>query len=113
MGKERRLVSDADRTVWLTDRYGDMFEGDEATLEVFDKLLETLDASEEEHRSISVTDSDGWNLAIYPNLITFANLDEDEPVGDLKGYSRDEALSIGRDFFSGDFYALRARDWQN
>lgn len=52
------------REVWFVDRYGGYFEDEEATRERFIELLKTIQVydGDDEHRSISVDDSNGWNL---------------------------------------------------
>lgn len=107
MGREE----ESERAVRLTDRYGHTLRGSDVTVGKFAELFDALDSSDEEHRSLSVTDSDEWNLAVYPDFLTFENL-EGELVGQVADPTRDEVLTIVGDFISGDLDAVRARGWR-
>lgn len=103
------------RSVWFTDRYGAEIEED-ITLEHLAALLSTIAVpdGDDEHRSISVSDSDEWNLEFYPDRVLFENVDEDgEEVGNLRGLSEDERLVLADEFIRGDFVALRAHSWSD
>jgi len=106
----RETGADSNRAVWITGQYGDMFEGDEATLEVFLTMFTELDPADEEHCALSVTDSGDWNLAVYRDLIVFANLESDG-VGQIADPTIDQVRTIVAEFLAGDFSALAAHDW--
>ena len=107
MGREE----EQERAVRLTDRYGHTLRGSDVTVTRFAELFDALDSSDEEHCSLSVTDSDDWNLAVYPDFLTFENL-EGELVGRVTDPTRDDVMAIVQEFISGDFEALRVRGWR-
>jgi len=100
------------RWVSFTDRYGAQ-EDDDITLDRLAELLATIAVydGDDEHRSISVSDSDAWNLEFYPDRVLFENSEVGEEVGSLRGLSDRERLDIADEFIRGDFAALRARPW--
>ena len=97
-----------ERRVWFTDRYGREIE-DDVSVERLDMLLETIAEpdGDDEHASISVRDSNAWNLEYYRGSVLFQSLEGGE-VGMLRDLGRDERLAIGAEF---DFDALNARPW--
>ncbi|MCY1717874.1 MULTISPECIES: hypothetical protein [unclassified Microbacterium] len=107
----RETGADPERAVWITGQYGDMFEGDEATLEVFLTVFAELDPTDEEHCALSVTDSGGWNLAVYRDFVVFENLEGDE-VGQIADPTDDQVRTIAAEFLAGDFSALAAHAWR-
>jgi hypothetical protein len=101
------------RWVSFTDRYG-AEEHDDITLDRLAELLATIAVhdGDDEHRSISVSDSDAWNLEFYPDWLLFENVEVGgREVGRLRGLSDKERLDIADEFIRGDFEALRARPW--
>jgi hypothetical protein len=100
------------RTVRLTDRYGASITGAAATIERFAALLDALAAGDrdEEHGTVSMSDSDEWNLAFSAGGVTFENL-EGDVVGELRGLTREQRLSIADQFSRGDLDAVRAWGW--
>jgi len=101
------------RWVSFTDRYGAQ-EDDDITLDRLAELLATIAVydGDDEHRSISVSDSDAWNLEFYLDWVLFENSEVGgEEVGSLRGLSDRERLDIADEFIRGDFAALRARPW--
>lgn len=100
-----------ERAVWFVDRVGQSI-SEGVTLAKFELLLASLDGSDPEHGSISVTDEDGWNLEVYPHVISFENV---EPGGSVVGSIRDakcaDLIDTVREFLTGDLEALRARPW--
>jgi hypothetical protein len=101
----------SERSVWFTDRYGREIEHD-VTVERLGALLETIAESDgdDEHASISVSDSDAWNLEYYRRSVLFQSLEGGE-VGLLRDLVADERLAVGAEFLAGDFDALHARPW--
>jgi hypothetical protein len=102
-----------EREIRFTDRYGASIEGD-ISVEALGVLLDSIAVpdGDDEHASISVSDSDEWNIEYYRDSVLFENVDVDGgPVGELRGVSREERLAIGGEFIAGDFEALRARPW--
>ena len=101
----------SERTVWFTDRYGREVE-DDVTVERLRALLDTIAEpdGDDEHASISVSDSDAWNLEFYRRSVLFESVEGGE-VGMLRDLSPNERLAIGADFLAGDFDALHARSW--
>jgi hypothetical protein len=104
--------ADPSRKVYLTNRYGAQLPGD-VTVARLDELLDTIAEpdGDDEHRSVSLTDTDEWNLEFYPDTVTFENV-EDEPVGDLRGLNRQQKLEVARQFLAGDLDAVRSWGWQ-
>jgi len=101
------------RRVSFTDRYGAQ-RHDDITLDRLAELLATIAVydGDDEHRSISASDSDAWNLEFYPNWVSFENSEVGgEEVGGLRGLSERERLDIADELIRGDFAALRARPW--
>lgn len=100
------------RTIWLTDANGAEVEG-EASMEALDALLRELRDADEEHATVSVTDSDEWNLEFGAASVLLENVGpEGEEVGTLPLGSATEARAIAREFLRGDFAALRGRPWE-
>lgn len=108
MGREE----EPERTVRIVDQNGRSLRGEDATVPTFMRLFDGLDPADAEHAALSVTDSDEWNLAVYPDFITFENVEEDEVVGRIDEPARDEIEEIVGDFVSGDFDSLNSRRWQ-
>jgi len=101
------------RWVSFTDRYG-AEEHDDITLDRLAELLATIAVydADDEHRSISASDSDARNLEFYPDWLLFENVEVGgSKVGRLRGLSDKERLDIADEFIRGDFEALRARPW--
>ncbi|PVE69274.1 hypothetical protein DC432_11340 [Microbacterium testaceum] len=101
------------RWVSFTDRYGAQ-DRDDIALDRLAELLATIAVfdGDDEHRSISVSDSDAWNLEFYPDWLLFENVEVGGgEVGRLRGLSDKERLEIADEFIRGDFDALRARPW--
>ncbi|MEX8057039.1 hypothetical protein [Microbacterium sp. 16-032] len=97
----------------FTDRYG-AEEHHDTTLDRLAELLATIAVydGDDEHRSISVSDSDAWNLEFYPDWLLFENVEVGgREVGRLRGLSDKERLDIADEFIRGDFSALRERPW--
>ncbi len=89
------------RTIWLTDANGAEVEG-EASMEALDALLRELRDADEEHATVSVTDSDEWNLEFGAASVLLENVGpEGEEVGTLPLGSATEARAIAREFLEG------------
>lgn len=99
-----------ERRVWSTDRYGAQY--DVVTLDGFRRLLAavTIGDGDGEHSSVSLTDSDGWNLEYRPDRVLFENV-EGEEVGSLHGLTGREKLEIAGLFLQGDLAGVRDRRW--
>ncbi|CAN5447776.1 hypothetical protein BH10ACT7_BH10ACT7_04160 [soil metagenome] len=100
-----------ERTIRLTDRYG-ASSRDDVTIGRLGDLLATIATpdGDAEHATVSITDSDSWNLAFTPDAVLFENLESDE-VGRISAADLADRLAIGAEFIVGDFEALRARPW--
>lgn len=99
-----------ERAVWFVDVNG--AEVEEVALERLADLLAELKDADEEHATVSVTDSEEWNLEISMDSVLLENVGVDgEEVGVLTLESVDDALPVAADFIAGDFSALRARPW--
>ncbi|ROR65641.1 hypothetical protein [Agrococcus jenensis] len=99
------------RSIWLTDPNGAEVEGD-ASIETLDTLLLALRDADEEHATVSMTDSDEWNLEFGADSVLLENVGPDgQEVGTLRFADAGEARSIAAEFLAGDFEALRARPW--
>ena len=101
------------RHVWFTDRYGAGGD-DDVSLARFSQLLDTIkeDDGDNEHRSISVSDENEWNLEFYPGSVLFENVGEDGgEVGTLFGLSDSDLLSLAQQFIDGHLEAVRAWNW--
>lgn len=99
------------RNVWLTDRFGAQDDAP-ATVERFSTLLDSIESADgdDEHRAISITDEDEWNLEFYPRTVLFENVGEGGgEVGTLADLSRSELLMIADQFIQGDLDGLRTR----
>jgi len=97
------------RRVSFTDRYGAQ-QHDDITLDRLAELLAPIAVydGDDEHRSISVSDSEAWNLEFYPDRVLFENSEVGgEIVGSLRGLSDEEHLDIASEFMRGNFAALR------
>ena len=99
------------RNVWLTDRYGAQV--DDATVPRLSELLGTIGMDDDtEHSSVSLTDEDEWNLEFYPDRVLFENVGEEgEPVGVIRGSTREDQVEMGRAFIEGRLDDLRSRNW--
>ena len=101
----------AERSVWLTDMNGAMIE-DDRLIERFAVLYDALPGSDEEHTTLSVTDSDEWNLEFTAGSVLLENVGQGgEEVGSLMVTDRSQAVAIVSEFLVGDFGALRGRPW--
>ncbi|GAA1423405.1 hypothetical protein [Agrococcus citreus] len=101
-----------ERAVWFTDANGAELEG-AASIEVLDALLADLRDADEEHATVSVTDSDEWNLEFGAESVLLENVGPDgEEVGTLPLADAADARAIAGEFLAGDFAALRARPWE-
>lgn len=102
----------SDRQVRLTDRIGAEVDG--SSLRRLSSLLDELTPADEEHATVSRTDSDEWNLEFSADSVLFENVDvSGGEVGTLPLSSREEGLSIAEEFIRGDFEALRSRPWSS
>lgn len=109
------MAIEDERKVWFVDRYGDYFEGEEATIECFIELLKTIQVydGDDEHRSISVDDSDGWNLEFYPDWISFCNVEPGgKDLGQLHDVPFSDCVKIVELFRANNFVALEALPWR-
>ncbi|WP_295843481.1 hypothetical protein [uncultured Microbacterium sp.] len=87
----------------FTDRYG-AEEHDDITLDRLVELLATIAVYDgnDEHRSISVSDSDAWNLEFYPDWPLFENVEVGGgEVGRMRVLSDEERLVIADEFIRG------------
>jgi hypothetical protein len=101
------------RQVWFTDANGAEVEG-EVSLERLDALVAGLELADGEHASVSVTDSDGWNLEYRLGEVVLERVGEGgEEVGSLNLESAEDAREIAAQFLAGDFEALRAHGWRS
>ena len=100
------------RAMWLTDANGAELEG-AASLEVLEALIAELRNADDEHATVSVTDSDEWNLEFGAESVLLENVGPDgEEVGTLPLADAGLARAIAGEFIAGDFAALRARPWE-
>lgn len=100
-----------ERTVWLTDKYGAERKTPVTTEELF-TLLDSLTEDEEEHNSISLTDSNGWNLEFTPRWVLLENVEDDgEELGSISWTNKLVAIQVASEFLSDNFEALLAHDW--
>lgn len=100
-----------DRAVWFVDTNGASIT-DDVTIERFATLLDAFDGSDPEHGSLSASDEDGWNLEIYPDVVSFENVEPGgSVVGSIRSPSRDDLLGMVRELLDGDLDALRRRPW--
>lgn len=101
-----------ERAVWLTDANGSQLEG-AASLEALEALIAGLRDADEEHATVSLTDSDEWNLEFGVESVLLENVGPGgEEVGTLRLRDAADARAIARDFVADDFAALRARPWE-
>lgn len=99
------------RNVWFTDANGAEVDGD-VSIERLRHLLLALDGSDEEHATVSVTDSDEWNLEFSIGSVLLENVGPGgEEVGVLPLSGVSDALLVAGELIAGDFAALRARPW--
>ncbi|WP_270353201.1 hypothetical protein [Microbacterium testaceum] len=101
-----------DRVVRIVDRYARSIKGAEVTVETVMSLFDELGDMDEEHSSISVIDSDEWNLEIYADFVTFENVEELGSSRQINDPTRDELAEIVREFIAGDFESVRSHGWQ-
>lgn len=97
--------------MWLTDRYGTRL-GGPVTVEGVSRLLDTIASpdGDAEHRTISLTDEDGWNLAFGRDRVLFENVEGDE-VRSATLPDRSTALAIATEFIDGASAGLHGRPW--
>lgn len=93
------------------DRYGHHIESD-LTLERFAQLYDSVAETgpDEDWRNVAITDSDDWNVDFSLDVITFDNLEAEEPEGEIRRpVTRELALRVAEEFINADFTAIRAR----
>lgn len=101
-----------ERAVWFTDANGAELEG-AASIDVLEALIAELRDADDEHATVSVTDSGEWNLEFGAESVLLENIGPDgEEVGTLPLAEAGLARAIADEFLSGDFAALRARPWE-
>jgi hypothetical protein len=102
------------REVWFMDRYGDEIE-EGITAQAAGDLLRTIEDAngDEEHRAITVCDSDGWSLEFYPESVRFDDVHTPRAIGQLRGLRHEERVSLADELIRGDFAALRSHPWES
>lgn len=102
------------RDLWFMDRYGDEIE-EGITVQAADALLRTIEDpdGDEEHRAVTVCDSDGWSLEYYPDSVRFDNVHTPEKIGRMRGLSHDERVALAGELIRGDFVALQSHPWES
>ncbi|MCY1718464.1 hypothetical protein OVA26_16130 [Microbacterium sp. SL62] len=102
------------RDLWFMDRYGDEIE-EGITVQAAADLLRTIENADgdEEHRAVTVCDSDGWSLEYYPESVRFDNVHTPEKIGRLRGLSHDQRVALAEELIRGDFATLRSHPWES
>lgn len=94
---------------FLTHRFG----GDEpARRELLPALLDELDAVDDEHPDVSVSDAEGWCLSAYASgLVVWGNVESDRDVGQRHQVSRTEMLRLFEHLLDGRRDLIDAEPW--
>jgi len=101
-----------DRVVRVLDRHMRSMKGADVTTETVMRLFDELGDSDDEHSSISVIDSNEWNLEIYRDFVTFENVEDIGSSRQIDDPPRHEIAKIVSVFIAGDFSSLRSHGWR-
>lgn len=95
----------------LTDLWGAMEQSDDP--EAIAALVKTLDAADQEHGDVSVSQPSGWTISAYANgNVVLGNVeDRSDKPRHMKGLSRSDAVRLMKSLAADDFKALEAEPW--
>ncbi len=99
---------------YLIDRWGAQV--DDVSEASIRRLLGELvdDVNAEEYGTVSVSDTDGWNLEFGIDDVVFENVEADGVgrVGRLQGLSDDARVELALLLVRGDLDAVRSQGWR-
>ncbi|MDB4967124.1 MAG: hypothetical protein JWN44_2813 [Myxococcales bacterium] len=95
----------------VTHRLGSM--KNNPPLESLAALAAELDAADDQHFDVSVSDDSGWTLTAYANgSIVWENVETDGALRHLPAVARNEVIRMMKAVATGDLAALEREQWQ-
>lgn len=83
-----------------------------ATPDRLERLLDELDAADDEHFDVSVSDESGWTLSAFAGgLLVWENVEDDEGPRHREGVTRSEVLGHFRTLVSGELDPIHSLPW--